>query len=116
MKVIFKYPTLRKYARKSFKQLLDDYITDESLYEYFNLFCLWFGLKFEEISAPIAAHILSTVFTKGMYYPEGGMGAFAENLAKHYESRGGTIKYQATVKKILVKNLYCLLRRKNQTL
>ena len=51
LKVVFKYPTLRKYARKNFKDLLQDFITDESIYEYFNLFCLWLGLKFEEVSA-----------------------------------------------------------------
>jgi len=103
LKVIFKYPTLRKYARKSFRELLDDFITDERLFEYFNLFCLWFGLKYEEIDAPVAAHILNSAFTKGMYYPEGGMDSFALNLVKHYEARGGTIKYGSTVRKIIVK-------------
>ena len=103
LKVIFKYPTLRKYARKSFRELMDDYITDERLFEYFNLFCLWFGLKYEEIDAPVGANILNAAFTKGMYYPEGGMGSFALNLVKHYEVRGGTIKYGSTVRKIIVK-------------
>ena len=103
LKVIFKYPTLRKYARKSFKQLLDDFITDNQLFEYFNLFCLWFGLKFEDLDAPVGAAILSLAFTNGMLYPSGGMGNFASKLVKHYESRGGTMKFNATVKKILVK-------------
>ncbi|TET28657.1 MAG: NAD(P)/FAD-dependent oxidoreductase [Candidatus Heimdallarchaeota archaeon] len=103
LKVIFKYPTLRKYARKSFRELLDDFITDERLFEYFSLFCLWFGLKYEELDASVAAHILNYAFTKGMHYPEGGMGSFALNLVKHYKARGGTMKYGATVRKIIVK-------------
>jgi len=103
LKVIFKYPTLRKYARKSFRELLDDFITDERLFEYFSLFCLWFGLKFEELDATVAAHILNSAFTKGMHYPEGGMGSFALNLVNHYEARGGTIQYGSTVRKIIVK-------------
>ena len=103
LKVIFKYKTLRKYARKSFKDLLDEFITDKQLFEYFNLFCLWFGLKFEEIDAPVAAVILSSAFTKGIQYPNGGMGTFALNLVKQYEATGGTLKYRTTVKKIVVK-------------
>ena len=103
MKVVFKHKTLRNYALKSFKDLLDDFITDEHLLEYFNLFCLWFGLKFEEIEAPVAAYILSSVFTYGMQYPKGGMGTFASNLVKQYEATGGTLKYRTTVKKIIVK-------------
>jgi len=103
LKVIFKYPTLRKYAIKNFKQLLDEFITDKQLYEYFNLFCLWFGIKFEELDAPIGAAILSMAFTNGMFYPAGGMGYFASNLVKHYETMGGSMKYRSTVKRIIVK-------------
>jgi len=44
LKVIFKYPTLRKYALKSYKELLEEFITDEHLLNYFNLFCLWFTM------------------------------------------------------------------------
>jgi phytoene dehydrogenase-like protein len=102
LKVIFKYPTLRKYARKSFKELLEEFITDEHLFNYFNLFCLWFGLKFDEVDAPIISAILSMAFKKGMFYPEGGMRAFSESLVNHYEASGGTVKYATEVKKILV--------------
>ncbi len=104
LKVVFKHKTLRKYAMKSFKELLDDFITDDQLLEYFNLFCLWFGLKFEEIDAPVAAVILSLAFTNGIQYPKGGMGSFALNLVKQYEATGGTLNYRTTVKKIIVKN------------
>jgi len=104
IRVIFRFPYLRKYARKNFKQLLEEFITDERLYDYFNLFCLWLGLKFEEVRAPIAAHILSSCFTEGLQYPEGGFGAFATKLADHYIAHGGTIQYKATVKRIIVKN------------
>ncbi|NHJ85763.1 MAG: NAD(P)/FAD-dependent oxidoreductase [Asgard group archaeon] len=104
IRIIFRYPYLRKYGRMNFKQFLDKFISDERIYEYFNIFCLWFGLKFEEIHAPIAAHILSSSFTEGLSYPEGGFGLFARKLADHYISQGGTIKYKTVAKKILVQN------------
>jgi prolycopene isomerase len=103
LKVVFKYPTLRNYANKSFRDLLQDNNVDESIYEYFNLFCLWLGLKFEEISAPVAAIIVSGIFRGGNYYPEGGMDAFARALVHHYVSKGGTFKYKTLVKRIIVK-------------
>ncbi|NHJ48643.1 MAG: NAD(P)/FAD-dependent oxidoreductase, partial [Asgard group archaeon] len=103
LKVIFKYPTLRKYAMKNFKDLLQDHNVDESIYEYFNLFCLWLGLKFEEVSATVAAVMISGVFKYGNFYPEGGMDAFARALVQHYVSNGGTFEYKSTVKRIIVK-------------
>lgn len=104
IRIVFRYPYLRKYGRMNFKQFLEEFISDERLYEYFNLFCLWFGLKFEELRAPIAAHILSSSFTEGLFYPEGGFDTFARKLASHYESKGGTIKYNTLAKRIIVRN------------
>ncbi len=102
LKILFKYPYLRKYGFKTFKAYLEEFITDEEVFEYFNLYCLWFGLKFEEVSAPLGAHILGLGFAEGLDYPEGGFGAFANKLAEHFVSRGGTIKYNSSVSKIIV--------------
>jgi phytoene dehydrogenase-like protein len=103
LKVIFGYPTLRKYATRSFKDLLEDHEVDEGIYEYFNLFCLWLGLKFEEVKATIAATLISGIFKGGNFYPEGGMDAFSRALVQHYRSSGGTFEYNTMVERILVK-------------
>ncbi|MHA1126334.1 MAG: phytoene desaturase family protein [Candidatus Heimdallarchaeota archaeon] len=103
LKILFKYPYLRKYGFKTFREYLEEFITDEEVFEYFNLYCLWFGLKFEEVSAPLGGHILGVSFAEGLFYPEGGFGAFANKLAEHYVARGGTIKYNSPVTKIIVK-------------
>jgi len=102
LRIIFRFPTLRKYARKNYQELLDDFITHPEVKDYFKLFSLWFGLKLEELKAPILAYIISEAFTEGIYYPEGGMGAFAQKLAELYVARGGEIKYKSPVKKIIV--------------
>ncbi|NHJ05560.1 MAG: NAD(P)/FAD-dependent oxidoreductase [Candidatus Heimdallarchaeota archaeon] len=102
LKVLFKYPTLRKYAFKNFKQFLNEFISEEVM-EYFNIFCLWFGLEFDEIDAPVGAVIISSSFKEGLFYPEGGMDTFARNMVKFYQSKGGTLQYNKKVKKILVK-------------
>ncbi|MBN1328256.1 MAG: NAD(P)/FAD-dependent oxidoreductase [Candidatus Heimdallarchaeota archaeon] len=104
VRIIFRYPYLRKYGRMNFKQFLEKFISNENIYEYFNLFCLWFGLKFEELRAPIAAHILSSSFSEGLFYPQGGFDTFARKLADHFVSKGGAIKYQTVAKKIIVQN------------
>ncbi len=102
LRIIFKRPVLRKYARKNYKQLLDEFITNDEVKDYFKLFSLWFGLKLENLKAPILAYIISVAFTEGLYYPEGGMGAFAKKLAELYIARGGELRYKNTVKKILI--------------
>ncbi|MHA1504194.1 MAG: phytoene desaturase family protein [Candidatus Heimdallarchaeota archaeon] len=103
LKILFKHPMLRKYGFKNFREYLEDFITDEKLFEYFSLYTLWFGLKFEEITAPVGAQIIAMSFTEGLFYPEGGFGAFSKNLAEHFIARGGTIKYNSPVEKIIVK-------------
>ena len=102
LKVIFKYPTLRKYAIKNFEQLLREYISEEVM-DFFSIFNLWFGLEFKDITAPIGAVLISSSFREGIYYPEGGMDAFARSLVKFYQSKGGTLQYNQKVKRILVK-------------
>ena len=102
LKVVFKHPTLRNYAFKNFKQYLLEFVSEEIL-EYFSIFCLWFGLEFDEIDAPVGAVIISASFKEGLFYPKGGMDAFARKMVKFYQTKGGTLQYNKTVKKILVK-------------
>ncbi len=102
LKVVFKYPKLRRYGLLKFSHLLDRFLTDENVKNLFKFYCTWLFLKSSEVSAPIAANIISEANTFGIDYPVGGMLAFAENLVNHYCKNGGQIKYKSTVDKIVI--------------
>ena len=102
LKIIFKYPTLRKYALKNFDQLLREHISEEVM-EFFSVFKLWFGLEYKDITAPIGAVIISSSFKEGIFYPEGGMDKFARKLVDFYQAKGGSLLYNKEVKRILIK-------------
>ncbi|NHK30259.1 MAG: NAD(P)/FAD-dependent oxidoreductase [Asgard group archaeon] len=104
LKIILKYKTLRKYGRKNFKEFLDAFLTNEQLKSYFLIYSLWVGLRYEEIKAPIAAYLIANSITGGLFYPEGGMEAIAKKLAELFVSRGGTLKYNEEVDKILIED------------
>ncbi len=102
LEIIFKYPKLRKYGLLKFSHLLDRFLTDENVKNLFKFYCTWLALKSNEITAPIAANIVSEANTFGIHYPVGGMLAFAENLADHYRKNGGQIQYKSKVEKIII--------------
>lgn len=102
IKVVFKYPKLRRYGLLKFSHLLNRFLTDENVKNLFKFYCTWLGLKSNEITAPIAANIISDAHKFGVHYPVGGMLSFSENLADHYRKNGGQIKYKSKVEKILI--------------
>ncbi len=102
LKVIFKYPKLRKYGLLKFSHLLNRFLTDENVKNLFKFYCTWLALKSNEVTAPVAANIISEAHTFGVQYPVGGMQAFAENFADHYRKNGGQIQYKSTVEKIVI--------------
>ncbi|NHJ40517.1 MAG: NAD(P)/FAD-dependent oxidoreductase [Asgard group archaeon] len=104
LQIIFKYPAIRKYGRKNFKQLLDSFFTNEQLKNYFLIYSLWVGLRYDEISAPLGVYLFTNSITSGLFYPEGGMEAFAKKLAELFVARGGTLKYKVEVEKILLED------------
>lgn len=104
LKIIFTCPNLRKYATKSFDDLLNDYITDDQLRDVLAIYSLWLGVQPNIIRAPLAALIFFSPYYDGHYYPKGGMLAFTKNMAKAYIEQGGEISYRTKVKKILIEN------------
>lgn len=102
LKVVFKYPKLRRYGLLKFSHLLDRFLTNENVKNLFKFYCTWLFLKSNEMTAPIAANIISEANTFGIHYPAGGMLAFAENFADHYRKNGGQIQYKSKVEKIVI--------------
>jgi len=101
IKIVFTRPTLRKYGLRSFKYLLDKFITNSELRKILAVYSLWLGVQPDTISAT-SAIVFNSPFIYGNFYPKGGMLSFAKKLASVYESKGGTIKYKSKVKKIIV--------------
>ncbi|MHA1302817.1 MAG: phytoene desaturase family protein [Candidatus Heimdallarchaeaceae archaeon] len=103
LKIVLTCPTLRKYKFKSFKHLLDEYITNDQLKQILAVHSLWPGRPPESISAISAGLIFYSPIFHGHYYPRGGMLAFANNLAKRFVELGGEIQFKKKVVKILMK-------------
>jgi len=102
VKIALTCPNLRKYAFRTFKEFLDEFITNEQLKEVLSVYSLWLGLPPESIRAVSAGIVFFSPVFDGHYYPKGGMLAFAENLANTFIERGGTIKYKSKVTKIII--------------
>ncbi|MHA1419573.1 MAG: phytoene desaturase family protein [Candidatus Heimdallarchaeaceae archaeon] len=104
IKIVFTCPTIRKYATKSFDDLLTEFITNAELRDILAVYCLWLGVSAKKIKATLAAVVFFSPYYQGHYYPKGGMLAFANNLAKTYTVNGGEIRYKTKAKKIIIEN------------
>ncbi len=104
LKIVFTCPNLRKYATKSFDDLLNEYITNDQLRDVLAVYSLWLGVSPSKIKAPTAAVVFFSPYYDGHYYPKGGMLAFTKNMAETYTEQGGEIRYRTEVKKIIIEN------------
>jgi len=107
MKYAVKYPTLTNYyGRKhmSYQDVIDECVNDFRLKIILGMYSVWVGLPPWKIPCPMAASILDDAYRKGNYYPEGGLGCFAERLAKAYVRNGGSLLLKTAVSKILVED------------
>ncbi|MHA1829596.1 MAG: phytoene desaturase family protein [Candidatus Heimdallarchaeaceae archaeon] len=102
IKIILTCPTLRKYATKSFNDLLNEYITNVHLRDVLAVYSLWLGVQPKKIKALTAAIVFFSPYYEGLYYPKGGMLAWTKNMAKTYTDQGGEIRYKTKVRKILI--------------
>ncbi|NHJ84525.1 MAG: hypothetical protein FK734_03635 [Asgard group archaeon] len=104
LKVVFKYPNLLKFGMMKFSNFMDKYLTEPAVKNMFGFYCMWPGVRSDELKAPVAASIISDILAGGLHYPKGGMLDFALKLTDLYLINGGKIQYQSTVKKIIVEN------------
>jgi len=94
-----------KIRNCSFRQLLDEYFTDEKLKAILSFPFLGIGgLPSSMISAFIGAKLISEFLFDGGYYPIGGMQALSNALAKRFVEFGGKLRLSCPIKKIKIKN------------
>ena len=99
-----KYPTYFKYALKTTGQIMDQYIKDPALQTVLSPYWTYIGLPprmmpFNEMAAMMVAFCEFKP-----YHVKGGSQAISNALADAVLGKGGTIRYNCGVKKILVDN------------
>ncbi len=98
----FDFPALKN---KTYKDLLSKYFIDERLQSILSVPILGVsGLPSSSISAFSAAVLFKEFLLDGGYYPEGGMQALPDALAKRFKEFGGELRLSRLVKKIRVKS------------
>lgn len=96
------FAALRK---KTFKDLLDQYFNNNKLKAILSLPIFGNGaIPPSLISAFTGSKIFAEFILDGGYYPEGGMQALPDALAKRFKELGGELRLSCLVKKILVKD------------
>ena len=95
---------VKKYQDRTFRQMLDEYFRDERLKQVLCVFLGNVGLPSTHVSALRAIVMLKEFILDGGYYVVGGMHRLVERLAADVVKRGGVLKYQTKVTKILVQN------------
>ncbi|MHA1218671.1 MAG: phytoene desaturase family protein [Candidatus Heimdallarchaeaceae archaeon] len=103
VKIVFRRPTMRKLALKSYKKFLEDSFSNPELIKVLAIYSLWYGIPPEDIKAIAAAVSFFSPIFNGLYYPKGGMFAFAQSLTETFVERGGEIQYKKRVTQILTK-------------
>ncbi|MHA1212223.1 MAG: phytoene desaturase family protein, partial [Candidatus Heimdallarchaeota archaeon] len=103
-KVISAGQTLPEYDNLGFIDFIANFVPNDIIKDAFNLFCLWLGVGPNELPAKQGAMLIHNVFSKGVFYPKGGMQAFSNNLAAVYQNNGGQIAFSKTVQEIVVAN------------
>lgn len=100
-----RFPTIAKYGRRIFKEVLDAFFKDQRLkfllafYPGFN-----FGVPPSKLGAPWGMVALGLVYTDGVYYPKGGIQKFTDCIAGGLKKHGGELVLGKAVSKILIEN------------
>lgn len=90
-----------KYMQSNFRQLLDQYFSDEKLKMIMNGQLCYSGLPASRVSAVWMGIQLITHHLSGSYYPEGGMQRIADELVRYIKDKGGEVILNEEVIKIL---------------
>jgi len=94
-----------KMRSLTFKELLDQYFTDDKLKSIVSLPLLAIGgLPPSLMSAFVGAKLYSEFFLDGGYYPQGGMQALPDALAERFKEFGGELRLSCLAKKIKTKD------------
>ena len=106
MKVFFKSPLsclgLARWLPVNAGNVARKYIKDPALLKFIDIECFCWSVMPADLTPMInAGMVFSDRHYGGINYPIGGVGVIAEKLVKGIEDFGGTIRYNARVKKII---------------
>jgi phytoene desaturase len=98
-------PALKKYRDKTFKELLDEYITNEKLKSFISFLSLTdAAVSPSRGSAVFCSRLIMAHFTEGGFWPKGGPQALADAIAKGLQSFGGELEFRTKATKIIIKD------------
>jgi len=83
---------------------LNKYFKDEGLKTLLSSISNSFGYHASEMAAPLYMMSDISYRVEGAFYPKGTAGYYSEQLAKHFESKGGKILYNTEVTGLEVEN------------
>ena len=104
--MIFKNNFVKLYRLaygKSFKNLLDNFFSDEEIKGIFNVLLGNLGLNGATVSAITALVFFRELFTDAGYYPRNGIQSFPDVLTQRFIELGGDIQFSQEITGILLK-------------
>lgn len=104
VKTLKKSPFLMRYAKRSLKDLLDEFLVDEKIKTIIAQYWMFRGLPPSKFSAITFAFIWYDYTVNGSYFPEQGMSGIVDNLIKCIRFNGGDMLSNAEVTRICVKD------------
>ncbi len=96
-------PLIHQYKNKTFKNLLDAYITNDELQAILAGFWGW-GFPPEYASSIVVSALTYSLFKYGNFLPNNGMGNLLKTLENKINQNGGSILFNRAVKQIIIKN------------
>lgn len=109
MRVFFQNPGaclgLVQYLPQNVGEVAKRHISDPDLLKFIDIECYCWSVVPADLTPMInAGMVFSDRHYGGINYPKGGVGQIAQKLADGLEKAGGTIRYKARVKQILIEN------------
>lgn len=93
---------LQFWVGRTFKDLLENYITDIQLKAVLSSYCNFLGLPAGEVSAIAAANILMHYLKGGGFRIRGGIQKLIDSLSEEFEDYGGKIYLEDGINKIKI--------------
>lgn len=103
-KTLRKSPYLIKYAKKTFENLLDEFIDNRKLKAIISQYWVLRGLPPNKFSAITFAFIWYDYTVNGSFFPKNGMGDLIKNIEERLKENGGEVMRLAEAAKILIKD------------
>lgn len=109
MRVFFQHPKaclgLLKYLPQNAGDFARRFISDPILLKFIDIECYSWSVVPADLTPMInAGMVFSDRHYGGINYPKGGVGQIALKLVEGLEKAGGTIRYKANVKRIIIEN------------